>query len=113
MHSSAIFYLNERKSVKTSHFDYELPQSLIAQTPIEPRDASRLMVLDRRTGGRSHHLFAELPDLLGRGDVVVLNDTRVVPAKFECRRTTGGRVEGLFLRELSPGRWEVLLKGAD
>jgi len=93
-------------------FDYELPAERIAQAPVSPRDSSRLMVLDRRTGRRAHHVFRELPGLLGAGDVLVLNDTRVVAAKFACRRRTGGRIEGLFLRELSRGEWEVMLKGA-
>ena len=97
---------------KASDFDYDLPGELIAQAPAAMRDRSRLMVLDRATGQVSHHIFGELPDLLGEGDLLVLNDTRVIPAKFSCRRRTGGRIEGLFLRELSTGRWEVMLKGA-
>ncbi len=98
--------------LKASDFDYDLPGELIAQAPAARRDRSRLMVLDRATGQVSHHVFSELPDLLSEGDLLVLNDTRVVPAKFSCRRRTGGRIEGLFLRELSAGRWEVMLKGA-
>jgi len=70
------------------------------------------MVLTRPDGRTSHHVFADLPELLGRGDLLVINDTRVIPAKFTCRRVTGGKVEGLFLRQLEPGRWEVMLKGA-
>ncbi|MDY7010172.1 MAG: tRNA preQ1(34) S-adenosylmethionine ribosyltransferase-isomerase QueA [Planctomycetota bacterium] len=97
---------------KTSDFDYDLPGKLIAQKPAERRDQSRLMVLDRSTGCIGHHIFSDLPSLLGEGDLLVLNDTRVVPAKFFCRRQTGGRIEGLFLRELSPGLWEVMLKRA-
>ncbi|MCK4626531.1 MAG: S-adenosylmethionine:tRNA ribosyltransferase-isomerase, partial [Phycisphaerae bacterium] len=97
---------------KTADFDYDLPDELIAQKPIEPRDKSRLMVLDRTTGEIRHHHFGELPALLREGDLLVLNDTRVIPAKFLCRRRTGGQIEGLFLRELSAGRWEVMLKGA-
>ena len=97
---------------KTSDFDYDLPGELIAQAPMAQRDQSRLMVLDRATGQVSHHVFSELPELLGEGDLLVINDTYVIPAKFSCRRRSGGRIEGLFLRELSTGRWEVMLKGA-
>lgn len=93
-------------------FDYPLPPEFIAQEPLPGRDESRLMVLRRPTAGLAHHVFAELPDLLGPGDLLVLNDTRVIPAKFFCRRRTGAKIEGLFLREPSPGQWEVLLKNA-
>jgi len=97
---------------RTEDYDYPLDESLIARHPAERRDASRLMVLRRPEGRAAHHRFADLPNLLAPGDVLVLNDTRVVPAKFHCRRATGGRIEGLFLREPAPGRWEVLLKSA-
>jgi len=96
----------------TGDFDYDLPGELIAQQPCRPRDRSRLMVLRRSDGAASHHIFSELPELLQPGDLLVVNDTRVIPAKFTCRRQTGGRIEGLFLRQIEPGRWEVLLKGA-
>ncbi len=96
----------------TSDFDYNLDPRRIAQAPLERRDQSKLMVLDRNSGDRSHRIFAELPQLLREGDLLVLNKTRVVPAKFHCRRETGGRIEGLFLRESSPGQWSVMLKGA-
>jgi S-adenosylmethionine:tRNA ribosyltransferase-isomerase len=92
-----------------SELAYELPAELIAQRPCVPRDAARLMVLDRRTGRTAHHHVRELPDLLRAGDCLVLNRTRVVPAKFGARRATGGRVEGLFLREIAVGVWSVLL----
>ena len=95
-----------------SDFDYPLDPKRIAQQPLPRRDRSRLMVLRRRTAEVGHHVFHELPHLLRRGDVLVLNDTRVIPAKFLCRRKTGGKVEGLFLREVALGRWEALLKGA-
>jgi len=92
-------------------FDFDLPAELIAQHPVEPRDRSRLMVVDRRRGGWEHRVFAELPELLHPGDVVVRNDTRVVPARLVGRReATGGRWEGLFLRERPDGLWEVLAK---
>jgi S-adenosylmethionine:tRNA ribosyltransferase-isomerase len=94
-----------------SDFDYDLPPELIAQHPIEPRDRSRLMVVDRRRGGWEHRVFADLPELLSPGDIVVRNDTRVVPARLVGRReATGGRWQGLFLRERPGGAWEVLAK---
>lgn len=98
--------------LRTSDFDYELPRDRIAQRPLARRDESRLMVLDRRRGSVEHAVFKELPGLLRPGDLLVVNDTRVIPARFGLRRRTGGRIEGLFLRELSTGQWEVMLKGA-
>lgn len=98
--------------LKTSDFDFDLPPERIAQTPLEQRDRSRLLVLDRSHASLAHHTFADLPDLLAPGDLLVLNDTRVVPARFHARRETGGRVEGLFLRESDAGRWECMLRNA-
>ncbi len=90
-------------------FDYDLPAHLIAQHPCEPRDHSRLLVVDRATGKLAHRVFAELPELLAPGDLLILNDTRVVPARLLGRRSkTGGRWEGLFLRALPDGAWELL-----
>jgi S-adenosylmethionine:tRNA ribosyltransferase-isomerase len=95
--------------VLTASFDYDLPDELIAQHPIEPRDQSRLMVVDRKAGRWEHRIFADLPELLSPGDTLVRNDTRVVPARLIGRReATGGRWEGLFLRELPDGCWEML-----
>ncbi len=99
-------------TLTASDFDYQLDAGLIAQQPAPRRDASRLMVLRRPDGRRAHHVFAELPGLLRGGDLLVLNDTRVIPARFFCTRKTGGKIEGLFLREPDVGRWEVLLKSA-
>ncbi len=96
----------------TSDFDYPLEAELIAQAPLERRDESRLMTLERASGAIGHHVFRELPRLLAPGDLLVMNDTRVIPAKFAARRRTGGRIEGLFLREAGSGQWEVMLKGA-
>jgi S-adenosylmethionine:tRNA ribosyltransferase-isomerase len=93
-----------------SDFDYRLPPERIAQSPARPRDASRLMVLPRG-GPIAHHRFHELPDLLAPGDLLVVNDTRVIPAAFTARRTSGSRIEGCFLRVLEGGLWEVLLAG--
>ena len=94
-----------------SDFDYDLPPDRIAQQPARPRDAARLLVLDRRTGEVAHRRFGELPDLLAPDDLVVLNEARVIPAAFTARRASGARIEGCFLRVLESGEWEVLLKG--
>lgn len=95
----------------TSEYDFDLPDELIAQHPVEPRDASRLMVVDRRAGTIAHRRFADLPDLLAAGDVLVRNDSRVVPARLIGRRSaTGGRWEGLFLDDRDDGTWEVLAR---
>ncbi len=92
-----------------SEFDFDLPDELIAQHPIEPRDHSRLMVVDRRRGCWEHRTFAELPELLDPRDVLARNNTRVLPARLVGRRqTTGGKWEGLFLREQAGGTWEML-----
>jgi S-adenosylmethionine:tRNA ribosyltransferase-isomerase len=89
--------------------EYDLPPSLIAQTPVEPRDRARLLVLSRKSGTIAHHSFIDLPILLTPGDCLVLNDTRVLAARLTGRReSTGGRWEGLFLRERQPGQWEML-----
>ncbi len=89
--------------------DFDLPDDLIAQSPAEPRDRSRLMVLDRARGTIEHRVFADLPVLLDPRDVLARNDTRVVPARLlGHREATGGRWEGLFLRELPDGAWEIL-----
>jgi len=95
--------------VLASEFDFDLPDELIAQHPIEPRDHSRLMVIDRRRGSWEHRTFAELPDLLDPADILVRNNTRVVPARLVGSRVaTGGKWEGLFLREQTDGAWEIL-----
>ena len=96
--------------MKTSDFDYHLPPELIAQTPIEPRDHSRLMVLSHADGSIQHRRFFELPELLRRGDMLVFNDSRVIPARLIGRKESGGRVEILLLRQLSPGLWETLVR---
>ena len=95
----------------TSAFDFNLPDHLIAQAAAEPRDRSRLMVIRRSSGTWEHRIFADLPDLLEPGDVLVRNNTRVIPARLVGRReATGGRWEGLYLRTLPDGSWEVLAK---
>jgi len=97
--------------MKTRDFDYFLPSHLIAQTPIEPRDHSRLMVLNRSDGSIEHKRFYELPDYLQAGDLLVFNDSRVIPARLIGRKAaTGGRVEILLLRRLDTCVWEALVK---
>ena len=96
--------------MKTSDFYYDLPQELIAQTPLEKRDASRLMHLDRVTGEIEHRHFYELPQYLREGDCLVLNDSRVLPARLFGVRDTGGAVEVLLLRDLGGGAWECLTR---
>jgi len=98
--------------VKTSDFDYYLPQELIAQSPIEPRDASRLMVLDRKTGTIEHRVFSDLANYLTAGDVLVCNESRVIPARLFGRKvSTGGKVELLLVAKRGEQAWEVLTKG--
>jgi S-adenosylmethionine:tRNA ribosyltransferase-isomerase len=97
--------------VNVNQFDYTLPPELIAQTPVEPRHASRLMVVNRQTGSISHHTFTELLDMLRPGDMMVANDSRVIPARLFGRKSTGGQVEILLLKPLTPLRWEALVGG--
>jgi S-adenosylmethionine:tRNA ribosyltransferase-isomerase len=99
--------------VLVSRLDYELPEELIAQRPAEPRDSSRLMVVDVGRGTIAHHTFRDLPEFLRAGDALVLNETKVIPARIEAIKPTGGAVELLFLRDLGPdegGVWEVLAR---
>jgi len=92
-----------------SHYDYHLPEHLIAQQPADQRDASRLMVIDRHSQTISHHVFRDLPGLLAAGDLLVMNNTRVVPARLNGIRTaTGGKWEGLFLREEVDQQWRLI-----
>jgi S-adenosylmethionine:tRNA ribosyltransferase-isomerase len=98
--------------VNLADFDYELPEGFIAQTPVEPRDASRLMVLSRADGSTAHAHFRDLPQFLRAGDLLVLNDTRVIPARlFATKAATEGRVELLMLKRRAPLLWEVLAGG--
>ena len=96
--------------MKTSDFDYDLPEELIAQTPLERRDASRLMTLDKGTGQIGHHHFYDLPDFLRPGDCLVMNDSRVLPARLIGHRPTGGACEVLLLTDKGEGRWECLVR---
>jgi S-adenosylmethionine:tRNA ribosyltransferase-isomerase len=97
--------------MKTSDFDYHLPESSIAQTPLEPRDSSRLLVLHRKTGILEHRIFNEIGEYLNPGDLLVLNQTRVIPARLYARKPTGGKVELLLLRKRNDLTWECLVGG--
>lgn len=96
--------------MKTSDFDFQLPEELIAQTPLERRDASRLLTLDRDSGAVGHHYFYDLPGFLRPGDCLVLNDSRVLPARLIGRRLTGGACEVLLLVDRGEGLWECLVR---
>ncbi len=97
--------------MKTSDFYYDLPKELIAQTPAEPRDSSRLLVLDRQSGETVHKHFFDIIDYLDEGDLLVCNDSRVLPARiYGNKEPTGARVEFLLLKQISGNRWETLCK---
>jgi len=98
--------------MKTEELNYHLEPELIAQQPAEVRGGSRLLVLERSSGKLSDSCFGRIGDFLLSGDCLVLNDTKVVPARFFCRRKSGGKLEGLFLGESEKGIWEIMLKGA-
>ena len=96
--------------MKTHDFWYDLPEELIAQTPLEKRDTSRLLVLDKQTGEVKHQHFYDIVDYLNPGDCLVMNDSRVLPARLLGHRPTGGAVELLLLRDLGDKKWECLAK---
>jgi S-adenosylmethionine:tRNA ribosyltransferase-isomerase len=96
--------------MKTAELDYDLPQELIAQHPLPRRDDSRLLVFERATGALRHRRFRDLPAELPEGALVVVNDTRVVPARLRVRRPTGGEAEVLLLEPVEDGLWEALAR---
>ncbi|WP_297453199.1 tRNA preQ1(34) S-adenosylmethionine ribosyltransferase-isomerase QueA [Persephonella sp.] len=96
--------------MKLSDYDYYLPEELIAKYPVEPRDSCRLMVLDRKTQKIEHRIFRDIVDYLEEGDLLVLNDTKVIPARLIGRKTTGAKIEILLLRPYTDNEWEVLIK---
>ncbi|MBE0617721.1 MAG: tRNA preQ1(34) S-adenosylmethionine ribosyltransferase-isomerase QueA, partial [Proteobacteria bacterium] len=98
--------------MRTQDFAYDLPPDRIAQTPVEPRDTSRLLVVRRGEPGWEDAAFRDLPSRLGAGDLVVVNDTRVVPARLWGHKESGGRVEVLLLTREAPDRWEALVRAA-
>ncbi len=97
--------------MKTIDFDYYLPQERIAQRPLPQRDASRLLVLQRETGTLAHKQFTDLVDYLNPGDILVVNNSRVIPARLYGRKPTGGKVEILLLTQIDPQRWKALVGG--
>ncbi len=98
--------------MKLSDFDYDLPKNLIAQKPASPRDRSRLLILERKSGKIGHRYFYDLPDYLRAGDLLVLNDTKVMRARLAGRRAeTGGRVEVFLLKKMKGGNWQCLVGG--
>ncbi len=97
---------------RLSSYDYNLPENLIAQTPLEKRDESRLLVFDRKTKEEYHKHFYDLPEFLRAGDVLVINNTRVLPARIIAHKLTGARIEILLLKRRNLNDWEVLLKPA-
>lgn len=101
-----------RRTLRTDDLDFDLPTELIAQVPTAQRDHSRLLHYRRADRSIAHRSFSDLPALLHAGDLLVFNDAKVLPARFFLRKITGGRIEGLFLHEIHPGRWRVLLRNA-
>lgn len=98
--------------MKVTDFDYDLPEHFIAQEPIEPRDSSKLMVLDKQTGQIEHHIFRDIVNLLDAGDVLVMNNTRVIPARLAAyKKETDGKAEVLLLRQLNDTDWKVIVGG--
>ncbi|HEY46185.1 MAG TPA: tRNA preQ1(34) S-adenosylmethionine ribosyltransferase-isomerase QueA [Anaerolineae bacterium] len=98
--------------MRTADFDYHLPPEMIAQRPADPRDSSRLLILDRKRETLSHHIFRDLPSFLSPGDALVLNETRVLPARLRGHKIpTGGHVELLLLNRRSSRTWEALVGG--
>ena len=97
--------------LRLSDFDFDLPEELIAQTPAEDRDRSRLLVLDRRTGAIAHRIFSELEDYLVAGDLLILNDTKVFPCRLQARKAGGGKAELFLLEEKGINLWSALIKG--
>ena len=91
-------------------FDYDLPEELIAQTPIEPRDVSRLLVLDRKTGMLEHKHFYDIIDYLNPGDVLVLNQTKVIPARLYAKRSTGAAIEIVLIQQVDQYHWKALVR---
>ena len=97
--------------MKLSEFNYHLPKESIAQCPVSKRDSSMLMVLHRRHRTIEHRIFRNISEYFQQGDVLILNDTRVIPARIYGKKTTGGKVEVLLIKEFQPNKWEVIVKG--
>ena len=97
--------------MKTQDFDYHLPEEMIAQTPIEPRHNSRLLVLNRANFDIQHRKFFEIGEFLNKNDLLVINRTKVIPARIFAEKETGGKAEVLLLRQIEDGIWECLVGG--
>ncbi|MCC7448931.1 MAG: S-adenosylmethionine:tRNA ribosyltransferase-isomerase, partial [Anaerolineae bacterium] len=98
--------------MQTSDFDYDLPPEQIAQTAVEPRDSARLLVIHRTSGQLEHRIFRDLPEYLRPGDVLVLNQTRVIPARLHATKVpTGGAVEILLIQRIDDRRWLAMIGG--
>lgn len=98
--------------MRTSDFDFELPNERIAQRPASPRDSSKFLVLNRKSGKITHHIFHEIKEILGQNDVLVLNETKVIPARIYGRKKeTGGKVEILLIRRIRTSEWECIVGG--
>lgn len=97
--------------MKTKEFDYFLPKELIAQKPVRPRDNSRLLILEKKSGKISHTRFLNLGKYLKKGDLLVLNNSRVIPARLIGKKPTGGKIEILLLKKIKGSNWQVLIKG--
>ena len=96
--------------MKLSDFDYYLPEELIAQYPVEPRDSSRLLVLHRKTGLIEHRIFKDIIEYLAPGDGMAINDTKVLPARLFGKKTTGAVIEVVLLKQLDAATWDVLVR---
>jgi S-adenosylmethionine:tRNA ribosyltransferase-isomerase len=99
-----------QRFMRANQLDFDLPAELIAQVPAADRAGSRLLHYSRGSGAMAHHRVGDLPRLLRRGDLLVFNDTKVLPARFVLRKETGGRIEGLFLRQEGANHWQVMLR---
>lgn len=96
--------------MKVSEFNYELPQELIAQTPIEKRDESRIMILNKQQKSIEHKKFKDIINYLQKGDCLVINNTKVIPARLYGKKDTGANVEFLLLNRIQADIWEVMVK---
>ncbi len=103
---------NPTNAFPITELDYHLPEDLIAQQPLAKRDESRLLIVDRQAGAFRDERFPAIEHELRRGDLLILNNTKVVPAKINVRRATGGRLSGLFIAESTPGVWQLMLTGS-
>ena len=103
--------MDDKLMTKTSDYFYELPQELIAQTPVEPRDSSRLMVIDRKSGAIEHKVFTDIVDYFEAGDVLAVNNSRVMPSRLlGCKEKTKGAIEFLLLKQLGNDEWETMVR---